>query len=95
MSAEQAVAPDTAAPENGTAPVKDDSIAVDEAPAADETPAPAEGATDTAEAPKEEVKKHPTGRTVIVRNIPPSMLFTYQDELRNVFAKYGNIGYIK
>lgn len=86
MSAEQAVAPDTAAPENGTAPVKD------EAAPADETPAPAEGAAD---APKEEVKKHPTGRTVIVRNIPPSMLFTYQDELRNLFAKYGNIGYIK
>lgn len=40
-------------------------------------------------------KVHPGGKTMIVKNLPASMLFTYEEELRNLFSKYGQIKYIK
>lgn len=40
-------------------------------------------------------KVHPGGKTMIVKNLPTSMLFTYEEELRNIFSKYGQIKYIK
>lgn len=45
--------------------------------------------------PGKSKKVHPGGKTMIVKNLPTSMLFTYEEELRNVFGKYGPIKYIK
>ncbi|XP_077287325.1 uncharacterized protein LOC143912054 [Arctopsyche grandis] len=45
--------------------------------------------------PGKSKKVHPGGKTMIVKNLPASMLFTYEEELRNIFGKYGQIKYIK
>lgn len=61
-----------------------------------DTPADESKNGDVSETPKTETKHtQPSGKTVFVLNLPTSMLFTFADELKEIFSKYGEIKCIK